>query len=313
MTQSSLQNTVHIPVLLDEVIELLAPRPGGCYIDGTLGGGGHTQAIIQHSQWGATVIGMDRDEAALDRTKQRLLAFWEARRANQNNRPENLPVRFVHANFRYFDEALDLLKIDQIDGMLLDLGLSSDQLADRERGFSFEAVGPLDLRFDVTEGETGVEMLQRLKEEDIANVIFRFGGERYSRQIARRIVKRCQEGKAIQTAADLAELVRSCVPRQQHGRSIDPATRTFQALRIAVNDELGSLEAVLKTLPERLKPEGVLVVMSFHSLEDRIVKNAFRDDPRWEILTKKPIVASKEEVERNPRARSAKLRAAKCR
>ncbi len=307
MSDQAVSSTVHVSVLLDEVLELLSPQPGGCYIDGTLGGGGHTEAILRQTRLKATVIGMDRDLAALDRTQRRLTGLWT------DLNP--FPVRFVHANYRYFDEALDLLKIDKMDGMLLDLGLSSDQLADRERGFSFEASGPLDLRFDASEGETGAEMLRRLKEEDIADVIFRFGEERCSRRIARKIVQRRETGSPVRTAAELAELVRSCVPKQHHRQrvAIDPATRTFQALRIAVNDELGSLESVLKAVPDRLKPQGVLAVISFHSLEDRIVKNAFREDPRWDIVTKKPIVSSEQEIERNPRARSAKLRAARLR
>lgn len=316
MSDTADSSTVHVSVLLDEVLELLNPEPGGCYIDGTLGGGGHSEAILRRGGTTATVIGMDRDPNALDRTQRRFHEIWP------DAKP--FPVRFVHANYRYFDEALDLLKIEKIDGMLLDLGLSSDQLADRERGFSFESDGVLDLRFDPTEGETGADMLRRLKEEDIADLIFRFGEERYSRRIARKIVQCRESGSPVRTAAELADLVRSCVPRQ-HARSnqsrsdgkrrvdIDPATRTFQALRIAVNDELGSLESVLRSVPDRLKPQGVLAVISFHSLEDRIVKTAFREDPRWEVLTKKPIVSSEQEIERNPRARSAKLRAARLR
>ena len=319
MNETNESNSVHIPVLLRETVELLQPRPGGVYIDGTLGGGGHTEALFRESdrQTGAvaTVISMDRDLSAIDRTEKRLrTAFGIA--------PDDrgFSIRFVHANYKYFDEVLDLLGIEKADGMLLDLGLSSDQLADRDRGFGFDSPGPLDLRFDDTEGETAAELLQRLKEREIADVIYRYGEEKYSRRIARRIVESRESDMPIQTAEELAELVRSCVPKQWKTRdknnrsvSIDPATRTFQALRIAVNDELGSLEEVLKKAPDRIRPGGVTAIISFHSLEDRIVKNAFRDDLRWEIITKRPIVASEEEVGRNPRSRSAKLRAARIR
>ena len=307
------QTSVHVPVLLREVLELLQPKNGGVYVDGTLGGGGHTTAISHLVGSNGLVIAMDRDLAAIERLIGKREMDVEKKPLFPRSLPPS-PIRFVHADYKDFDEALDLLGIDRIDGMLLDLGLSSDQLADRSRGFSFDADGPLDLRFDTTEGETVAELLRRLDEEAIADMIFRFGEERYSRRIARQIVERRQQRSPVQTAKELAELVRRCVPRERRPhtkKSIDPATRTFQALRIAVNDELGSLRSVLTTAPKRLKPGGVLAVISFHSLEDRIVKNAFRNDPNWNILTKKPIVSSDEEVERNPRARSAKLRGGK--
>lgn len=297
------QNSVHVPVLLREVIDAINPREGGVYVDGTMGGGGHAEALCRRVGPTGTVISLDRDLAAVDRTEKRLrdvFAEWAT--------PQRFPIRFVHANYRYFDEVLDLLKIDKIDGLLLDLGLSSDQLADRRRGFSFESDGALDLRFDTSEGETAAELLDRLKEEEIAEVIFRFGEERFSRRIARAIVQR-RSTDPIRRADQLAELVRRCVPG---GKSkIDPATRTFQALRIAVNDELGSLRRILELAPGRLKIGGVLVAISFHSLEDRLVKQAFREGECWETMTKKPILASEEEIRCNPRARSAKLRAAR--
>lgn len=300
---SDARNSVHVPVLLRETMDVLTPKKNGFYVDGTLGGGGHTEALCRGVGPAGTVISLDRDLAAIDRTEKRLrnvFAEWTT--------PQSFPIRFVHASYEYFTEVLDLLKIDKIDGLLLDLGLSSDQLADHRRGFSFESDGPLDLRFDPSEGETAVELLGRLKEEEIADLIFRFGEERYSRRIARAIVRQ-RSTNPIHRADQLAELVRRCVPGGK--TKIDPATRTFQALRIAVNDELGTLRRVLQFAPERLKTGGVAAVISFHSLEDRIVKQAFREDDRWEILTKKPILASDEEVERNPRARSAKLRAAR--
>lgn len=317
MHENERQHSVHVSVLTDEVISVLNPADGCVYIDGTMGGGGHSEAIARRVGSAGLVVAMDRDLAAVDRTEKRLRAVFG--NGLETNR---IPLRFVHANYRFFADALDLLKIDRVDGFLLDLGLSSDQLADRERGFSFESDGPLDLRFDNTEGETAADILNRLREEDIADLIYQYGEERFSRRIARRIVQRRDDGHPIRTAAELAELVVRCVPNPKHtlrrksnrdtrSVNIHPATRTFQALRIAVNDELGALETVLKSAPDRLKPGGVMAIISFHSLEDRIVKNAFRDDSRWNILTKKPILASDEEVERNPRSRSAKLRAAK--
>ena len=195
-----------------------------------------------------------------------------------------------------------------MDGILLDLGLSSDQLADQERGFSFSSTGPLDLRFDPMRGKPAWRLLERLSAEHLADLIYLYGEERYSRRIARAIVQRREENPVL-AAADLAELVRRCVPRSRHDR-IDPATRTFQALRIAVNDELKSLEIALRRLPDCLRPGGRLAVISFHSLEDRRVKEGFRDDPRLTPLTRKPITPSDVETAENPRSRSAKLRIA---
>ena len=299
-----LSESVHVPVLLHEVLEFLNPQEGKIYVDGTLGGGGHTEALCRR---GAKVIALDRDLEALNRTERRLHSLYDT---------TPFPVRFAHADYRYFAEALDMLEIDKIDGFLLDLGLSSDQLADFDRGFSFDSDGALDMRFDPSEGLPAHEWLEKQSEESLANTIYAFGEERHSRKIARKIVETRKTGQPIRTARQLAELVRQCVPKVRAGRAsrkhpIDPATRTFQALRIAVNDELGSLQAVLEQLPERIKPGGVAVVISFHSLEDRIVKNAFRECQCWKIMTPKPITASEEEIARNSRSRSAKLRAAK--
>jgi 16S rRNA (cytosine1402-N4)-methyltransferase len=217
-------------------------------------------------------------------------------------------VRPFQGNFCDLPEILVELGVEAVDGILLDLGLSSDQLADSERGFSFSATGPLDLRFDPTRGKPAWRMLQRISAEHLADLIYQYGEERYSRRIARAIVERRQD-EPIETAADLAELVRRCVPRSRHDR-IDPATRTFQALRIAVNDELKSLEIALRRLPDCLRPGGRLAVISFHSLEDRRVKEAFRDDQRLTVLTRKPLTPSDAETAVNPRSRSAKLRIA---
>src|SRR5213075_2739386 len=204
-------------------------------------------------------------------------------------------------------DVLDSLGIDAVDAVLLDLGLSSDQLADDERGFSFESSGPLDLRFNREEGESAASLIGRLPERELADVIYQYGEERLSRRIARRIVELRAE-RPIRTAAELADIVRRCVPRSKD--RIDPATRTFQALRIAVNRELESLDLALQRLPDRLRQGGRLAIISFHSLEDRRVKEAFRGDPRLKPLTKKPVRASEEEMFRNPRSRSAKLRVA---
>lgn len=284
--------TIHIPVMPREVLEFLAPQPGETFIDGTLGGAGHTRLLAEAVGPEGQVISFDRDPRAIDEAEQVL---------------RGLPVKLVQANYCELPDVLREVGIDAVDGLLLDLGLSSDQLADRERGFSFDSEGELDLRFNPEEGEPAWRLIGRMREGDLADLIYKYGEERYSRRIARRIVEARRE-RPVRTAAELAELVRRSVPRSPRDR-IDPATRTFQALRIAVNDELGSLERLLKVLPDCLKPGGRAAIISFHSLEDRIVKEAFRGDERYEILTKKPVMASDEEVAQNPRSRSAKLRA----
>jgi 16S rRNA (cytosine1402-N4)-methyltransferase len=289
----SIPSSVHVPVMLPEVLDGLAPCTGATIVDGTLGGGGHTRVLAERVQPGGRVIALDRDPAAIAAAGRCLGDF---------------PVRPVQANFCDLPEVLAELDITTVDGILLDLGLSSDQLADAERGFSFSSAGPLDLRFDPMQGKPAWRLLERLSAEHLADLIYLYGEERHSRRIARAIVERRQE-KPIETAAELADLVRRCVPRSRKDR-IDPATRTFQALRIAVNDELKSLEIALRRLPDCLRPGGRLAVISFHSLEDRRVKEAFRDDPRLTPLARKPIVAPDEETAANPRSRSAKLRVA---
>ncbi|MDP7015906.1 MAG: 16S rRNA (cytosine(1402)-N(4))-methyltransferase RsmH [Pirellulaceae bacterium] len=283
--------SVHVPILLDEVIEWLNPQPGDCLVDGTLGGGGHAGAFAERVGATGVVVGIDRDRAALDRVEPLL------------SRP---PMRYAQASFRQIPEVLEALALPSVQGVLLDLGLSSDQLADDDRGFSFDSNGQLDMRFDTEEGEPAWRLLERLAEKDLADLIYAYGEERLSRRIARRIVEQRRQ-HPIRTAAELADLVRSCVPRS----SIDPATRTFQALRIAVNEELKALEEALRRIPDVLAPGGRLAIISFHSLEDRRVKEAFRDDERYTVLTKKPIRPNQTEQNRNPRSRSAKLRIAK--
>ena len=285
--------TVHIPVLFDEVLEQLQPAPGGIFVDGTLGGGGHTRALAERVGPAGRVIAVDLDGGAVERTSAALAG---------------LPVLVANASYPHLPEVLDEVGVDAVDGVLLDLGLSSDQLADAERGFSYLSEGELDMRFDLERGEPAWRMIQRMSEEHLANVIYQYGEERFSRRIAKKIVEQ-RRSDPIRTASQLAELVRSCVPRSR-GHNIDPATRTFQALRIAVNGELDALQTALKRLPDYLKPGGRLAIISFHSLEDRIVKEAFRDDERLSPITRKPIVASEQESNRNPRARSAKLRVA---
>jgi 16S rRNA (cytosine1402-N4)-methyltransferase len=286
----------HEPVLLDEVIHWLAPQAGQVVVDGTLGGAGHSRAILERLGSNGLLIALDRDPAAIARAEKELAGS---------------PVKLAQSNFCDLPEVLEQIGVKTVDAVLLDLGLSSDQLADAERGFSFQSEGPLDLRFDPTEGEPASRLVNRLSAEHLAKLIFYFGEERFSRRIAQTIVETRRENP-IRTAKQLAELVRSVVPAGPRGQRerIDPATRTFQALRIAVNEELKSLEIALRRLPDCLKPGGRLAVISFHSLEDRRVKEAFRDDPRWRALVRKPVRPTEAEMARNPRSRSAKLRVA---
>jgi len=285
--------TQHVPVMPNEVIQWLSPQPGQIIVDGTLGGGGHTRILAKHVMPDGLVIGLDRDPAAVERC-QKICA--------------GLPVMIVHADFRDLPEVLRDREIAFVDGILLDLGMSSDQLADPSRGFSFHADGPLDLRFDPSRGEPAWSLLRHISERSLADIIYRYGEERFSRRIAAAIVRERRSGR-LKTARELAQLISQVVPRSRMN-PIHPATRTFQALRIAVNDELGALESALKRYPEILRPGGRFVVISFHSLEDRLVKEAFLHDPRYTPLTKKPITPTDDETAANPRSRSAKLRAA---
>jgi 16S rRNA (cytosine1402-N4)-methyltransferase len=286
----------HLPVLPEKVLAFLAPAPGAFIVDATVGAGGHARLIAERIAPGGRLVGLDQDPAMLGLARPRLTG---------------LPATLLHANFDRLREALDELDIAAVDGVLADLGFCSDQMDDPERGLSFSQPGPLDMRLDPTRGEPASALLRRLNERDLADMIYQYGEERFSRRIARRIVE-ARRTRPLETTEQLAELVRRCVPRPKGRRpAIDPATRTFQALRIAVNDELGALDRLLEQLPRCLKPGGRAVLISFHSLEDRRVKTAFRDQTLWEVLTRKPVQASEEEVQSNPRARSAKLRAAR--
>jgi len=289
-----MSSSIHTSVMPAEVLGFLAVRPGMRVVDGTLGGGGHTRLLAEAVGPEGLVVAIDRDPEAIARGARELAG---------------LPVRFAQANFCDLPEVLDAVGIERVDGVMLDVGLSSDQLADDARGFSFDSEGPLDLRFDPTEGEPAWRLVNRLQPGTLADLIYEFGEERHSRRIARRIAE-MRAKQPIRSAREFAALVRSAVPRQKPPPRIHPATRTFQALRIAVNEELKSLRVALERIPTRLAAGGRLVVISFHSLEDRLVKQAFRSPQTWECLTRSPVEASADEVLRNPRSRSAKLRAA---
>jgi 16S rRNA (cytosine1402-N4)-methyltransferase len=284
----------HVPVLPREVIDLLNPKPGEIWVDATVGAGGHTRLIAERIGPSGRVIGLDQDAAMLERAEPRL---------------HGLLVERVHANFDQVSAILGNLGVKEIDGLLADLGFASDQMDEANRGLSFQQEGPLDMRLDPTAGESAADLVARLSDYDLAKVFYEYGEERHSRRVARKIVE-TRKQTAIRTTTQLANLVRSCVPREK-GRSFDPATRVFQALRIAVNDELGSLDRLLAQLPRIVKPGGRVGIISFHSLEDRRVKQAFQDREIWAPVTKKPVTASDEEVRNNPRARSAKLRVAR--
>jgi 16S rRNA (cytosine1402-N4)-methyltransferase len=288
--------SAHAPVLLDETVAALAPRAGGVYCDCTLGRGGHARAILDAAGPEGRLIGIDRDPASLAETEAAL-------------RPYGPRVQLVHGRFSEVRRHLDALGVGLLDGLTADLGVSSPQLDRAERGFSFQKDGPLDMRMDPSRGPSAREAIHDLSERELADVIYELGEERRSRPIARAIKQRDAEGR-LETTADLREAIVTATG-ERRGPGIDPATRTFQALRLFVNDELGELDRLLDALGELLAPGGVVAIISFHSLEDRAVKRAFTRDLRLVPLTKKPITASDAECARNPRARSAKLRAAR--
>lgn len=284
----------HKPVLSAETIEQLQPDSGQFFVDGTLGGGGHTRLLCDRVGPGGLVLGVDRDPAAVLAAETNLAG---------------LPLQVSCANYCEIPEILAELGRSQADGILLDLGLSSDQLASIDRGFSFNIDAPLDLRFNPHEGEPAWRLLERISAEMLANILYEFGEERYSRRIARAIVRLRRE-EPVRKSGQLAQIVRRCVPRAHGGKRIDPATRTFQALRIAVNNELGSLQTALRRLPHCLRVGGRLAVISFHSLEDRMVKQAMRDDATLKEVFRKPIRPGEMELANNSRSRSARLRVA---
>ena len=297
--------SVHIPVLLQETLEWLAPVPGGIFLDGTTGAGGHAAEIAARIGPRGLLVCADADPSMLEIAGKRLSAFpW---------------VRLVRADFAQLDALSEAAGGRTFDGVLLDLGISSVQLDDPARGLSFRAEGPLDMRRDPEgDGPTAAEILRDTREKDLADLFYRFGEERFSRRIARAVAER-RRREPIRTTTMLAELVSSAIPRKAWPRDIHPATRVFQALRIAVNRELSSLGTFLDAIPRHLSPGGRVAVISFHSLEDRMVKTAFRrpaagqggEGPMLERLTRKPIVPSDREAGENPRARSAKLRVAR--
>jgi 16S rRNA (cytosine1402-N4)-methyltransferase len=284
----------HVSVLKTEALDALAPRRGQVFVDATLGAGGHSEAILAID--GTRVIGIDRDDVALQTAERRLARFGD---------------RFVPVKAR-FSEIADVLAArgeQPVDGLLADVGLSTMQLDEPSRGMSFRQEGPLDMRMDPSQGETALDLIERLDDSDLADVIFRLGEERRSRRVAR-CIKQASANGELKTTLDLRRaVVRAVGPARIGG--IDPSTRTFQALRIAVNAELDELSALLAAAPSVVKVGGVVAIISFHSLEDRLVKRALRDRALWSPLTKKPVVPTDEEASENSRARSAKLRAAR--
>ena len=284
--------------MVAEVLEHLAPGRGGLFVDCTVGYGGHTRALLEAGA--ARVIGLDRDPDALTQARRELEQYGSR-------------VELVHGDYRRLNEILDARSVGTIDGLLADLGVSSMQLDEPGRGFSFRRDDPLDMRMDRTSGPTAAEAIRDVDERTLADVIYEFGEERHARRVARALIE-ARTRVAVSTTGQLAEIVRRAIPRKGYSR-IDPATRTFQALRIWVNRELEGLDAFLRDGIGRLAPGGRMAVIAFHSLEDRIVKHTLRaiqaeSDGRFVVRTKRPMVPSEAEVERNPRARSAKLRAA---
>jgi len=294
------ENYCHIPVLKDEVIQTLRLRPHGIYVDCTVGEGGHAEAILNATAPDGLLFGIDRDEEAV-------------RRAGERLKRHGSRVRLLHGGFKNLGTLLSAQGVRAVDGILMDLGVSTLQLTDSERGFSFQKDGPLDMRMDRRSPVTAAVLVNSLPERQLMQVLFEYGEERWSRRIARAIVDERQKAPVSRTL-QLADLIRRAVPRSGQGRRIHPATRTFQALRIVVNQELDQLGVGLAEAVSVLNDGGRLCVISFHSLEDRIVKRTFKaltqtEPPQLRLITKKPVVPGPEEIRVNPRSRSAKLRA----
>ena len=304
----------HKPVLLHECLDALAIRPDGVYVDGTLGRAGHSLEIVRRLTAGGRLIGIDRDQTAIDAARERLAPYLDR-------------VTLVHSNFDRIGDILADLHIPGVDGMLFDLGVSSPQLDDAARGFSYMHDAPLDMRMDRTAPLTARDVVNDWPYEELRRILYDFGEERCAPAIARRIVQ-TREQAPIETTLQLVDIIKSAMPPAALREKQHPAKRSFQAIRIAVNDELGAVRQGMEAAIDHLNPGGRLVVITFHSLEDRIVKNVFQDaakgctcppsfpvcvcghKPKIKILTKKPIIATREEVEENPRSRSAKLRVA---
>jgi 16S rRNA (cytosine1402-N4)-methyltransferase len=283
----------HVPVLYRRALELMAIRPDGIYVDATFGAGGHTRGILERLTTGR-VIALDADPSAVER-------------ATAITSPA---FTFIQANFRDMEAALDSLGVADVDGVLFDLGVSSMQFDDGERGFSLQYRAPLDMRMDPQGRRSAYDVLTHASERELADIFFNYGQERAARRIARAIVMRRAAGTLPGTTTEFASMISGLVHRKGHRERIHPATRVFQALRIAVNDELEALRSGLNAAVTRLRGGGRIVAISFHSLEDRIVKTSFRDDERLDVVTRKPVVPDDEEIAENTRARSAKLRAA---
>lgn len=308
-----MMNFSHKSVLLDETIEALNIHPDGIYLDGTLGGAGHSEQIVKRLTTG-TLIGIDRDEVALSAARQRLSPYGER-------------VVTVHSNFCELADVLDRLSIPLVDGMLFDLGVSSPQLDDAQRGFSYMADAPLDMRMDRSQSLSAYEVVNGWPQEELRRILYDYGEERYAPQIAAAMVRR-REKQPIETTMELVEVIRSAMPAQALREKQHPAKRSFQAIRIAVNDELRAVDRMLQVAFDRLKPGGRIAIITFHSLEDRIVKSRMQAAARGcicppkfpvcvcgrkpvvRLVTRKPVVSGEEELEENPRARSAKLRVA---
>ena len=295
-----MEQPYHLPVLLSEVLEFLDCRPGKVYVDGTIGSGGHSKGILERSSPTGKLIGLDWDEEALKRARENLSSFGGR-------------VELRKANFKDLESVLRFLSIPGVDGILLDLGVSTEQLEDRKRGFSFRWDAPLDMRMSQEAEITAQDLLQNLSAEELGALIRNYGEERWAHRIAKGIVRRRQR-VPIATTRELVEVIEKSIPPPK--RRIHPATRTFQALRISINEELNNLKIFLSQCPGLLNPGGRLCIISYHSLEDRIVKNYFREwapkkgEKEWvfRLLTRKPVIPSPGEVAQNPRARSAKMR-----